>query len=272
MSASLEHLDGVCAIAIFLIFVYSMAMQTLPLHDIFAPECVALVAMRRALIALLFSMAALWGESAAGGEIDSRELQRILAERRGALGIQTEFPPEPSSRRSEGYAVRGSPASPMQVSPMAASTMLWIAVGVFLAVVLLTGYQNLRIQSKGNKAEKREGRARTDEVRTRMNVAREESDVLAERGDYAAAMHVLLLKSVEEMRRRLDISIAQSLTSREILVRSGLEPDAGACLGDIVQRVEISWFGPHLPGADDYARCRESFVALTGFLGRGGRG
>jgi hypothetical protein len=217
-------------------------------------------------------MLALFGGSAAGGEIDSRELQQMLSERRAALGIQTEFPAEPSPRENEGYAVRGSPASPMQVSPMAASTMLWIALGVFLVVVLLTGHQNLRIQSKGNKGELRNGRTRTDEVRARMDVAREESDVLAERGDYAGAMHVLLLKSVEEMRRRLDLSIAQSLTSREILARSGLDADAGTCLGDIIQRVEISWFGLHLPDADDYARCRVSFVALTGFLGRGGRG
>lgn len=220
---------------------------------------------------LLLALLPLLGRMAAGGEPDSAELRRMLTERRAALGIQTEFPSEKPDRKSDGYVERGNSGSPPPVSQGAASSMLWVALSVFIAVVLLTLYQNLRLRSEGGKTGRRKTPGRTDEVGTRMNVAREESDVLAERGDYAAAMHVLLLKSVEEMRRRLGIPIAQSLTSREILVRSGLEPDAHACLGDIIQRVEISWFGMHLPGADDYTRCRASFTALTGILGRGGR-
>ncbi len=233
------------------------------------PASGAAISAQRVFLALLFA-ALLCAGSAAGGEIDSQELQRILTERRAALGIQTEFPSETQNRRHGEYARNGLSESPVQMSPEAASTMLWAALAVFAAVILLTGYQNLRLQNR-DKDGKRETQTRTDRVRARMDSAREESDALAERGDYAAAMHVLLLNSVDEMRRRLDIAIARSLTSREILARSGLEEDARACLGDIIHRVEISWFGTHLPGRDDYARCRASFVALAGMLGRGGQ-
>jgi hypothetical protein len=79
-------------------------------------------------------------------------------------------------------------------------------------------------------------------------------------------MHILLLNSVEEMRRRLSTPIAASLTSREILARAGLTPTAGAALADIVGRVEISYFGGHVPGAEEYAACRRSFEKLAGWL------
>lgn len=256
-------------IAIFAAFPYSVAMRNLMRKNGFPLACAA-AAARCVFVALLFALSA-GGGSAAGGEIDSRALRRIVEERRGALRIQTEFPSETSNQGNGGYARSSMKESPVQVSPVAASTMLWTALGVLVAVILFTVYQNLRLRSRDKNSETRGERTRTDKVRARMDSAREESDVLAERGDYAAAMHVLLLNSVEEMRRRLGIRIAQSLTSREILARSGLEEDARACLGDIIHRVEISWFGAHLPGSDDYARCRASFVALAGILGRGGR-
>jgi len=96
--------------------------------------------------------------------------------------------------------------------------------------------------------------------------SRLEADELARRGNFAEAMHILLLRSVEELRRNLRISIAASLTSREILYHIALPSEGRPVLSDIISRVEVSYFGGHRPGADDYKACRDSFDALTDVL------
>jgi hypothetical protein len=100
-------------------------------------------------------------------------------------------------------------------------------------------------------------------VAARMDKARSGADELARRGDFAKAMHSMLLQSVNELRRRLEAPIASSLTSREILARVPLSPEARALFAGIIDRVEISHFGPYLPGEEDYTACRRSFEELT---------
>jgi hypothetical protein len=92
------------------------------------------------------------------------------------------------------------------------------------------------------------------------------ADELAQQGRFAEAMHALLLHSFAEIRQRQGASFAPSLTSREILRRVGLSNAAQAALGDIVGRVERSYFGEHPAGATDYRACRSSFDRLGAAL------
>jgi hypothetical protein len=103
---------------------------------------------------------------------------------------------------------------------------------------------------------------------TRMEKAQLEADEFARQGNFAEAMHVLLLRSVEELRRYLNISIAASLTSREILRHAELSPEGRSTFSDIVDRVEVSYFGAHRPDQEEYEACRGSFDALRGALRR----
>jgi Domain of unknown function (DUF4129) len=92
------------------------------------------------------------------------------------------------------------------------------------------------------------------------------ADELAQQGRFAEAMHALLLHSFAEIRRRRGAAFAPSLTSREILRRVGLSDAAQAALGDIVGRVERSYFGEHPAGPMDYRACRSSFDRLGAAL------
>jgi hypothetical protein len=92
------------------------------------------------------------------------------------------------------------------------------------------------------------------------------ADELAQQGRFAEAMHALLLHSFAEIRRRQGAAFAPSLTSREILRRVGLSDAAQAALGDIVGRVERSYFGEHPAGPMDYRACRSSFDRLGAAL------
>ncbi|UQZ90189.1 hypothetical protein C4J81_13655 [Deltaproteobacteria bacterium Smac51] len=187
------------------------------------------------------------------------------------LNLQTQMP--------EGYPVPPD-LEPIKLpsffslSEKTAKFLLWGAIAVVVAVLLLKLRDNLWSNSRARKLKAEEEAAADDAphaVTARMDMAQLEAEELARRGNFARAMHVLLLRSVSELRLKLDVSIAASLTSREILARIGLGPKAGAAFADIIGRVEISYFGDYEPGEAEYLACRQSFEILTQSLQSGGR-
>jgi Domain of unknown function (DUF4129) len=101
--------------------------------------------------------------------------------------------------------------------------------------------------------------------------ARAAADELAAQGRFVEAMHVLLLQGLDEMRMRLDLRFADSLTSREIVSRANAPAGAKTALRDIIRWVEMAYFGDHPVDRNDYDACRRSYVALDGSLRAGGR-
>lgn len=95
-----------------------------------------------------------------------------------------------------------------------------------------------------------------------------QADALAARGFFVEAMHLLLLVSLAEIRRRLRLEFADSLTSREILRRARLPEEATAPLRSIVTRVELSYFGGYPATQPDYDSCRAGFESLSLVLAR----
>lgn len=89
------------------------------------------------------------------------------------------------------------------------------------------------------------------------------ADDLAAQGRFVEAMHVLLLQALAEIRLRLDEPFADSLTSREVLRSNHLSDQLRHPLGEVVSRVEWSYFGEHPAAQDDYLACRSSFSALA---------
>jgi hypothetical protein len=92
------------------------------------------------------------------------------------------------------------------------------------------------------------------------------ADALAEQGRFVEAMHILLLHCLDEMKRRLKVDIADSLTSREIVRRAHLPDQAAVALKGIVIRVESSYFGDHPAGRPDYLSCRGRYEELVTLL------
>jgi hypothetical protein len=88
------------------------------------------------------------------------------------------------------------------------------------------------------------------------------ADDLAQQGRFVDAMHTLLLQSLADIRRRLGIEFADSLTSREILRGTRLPPQGRALLREIVASVEWTYFGGYPAALADYNACRKSFEDL----------
>ena len=90
-----------------------------------------------------------------------------------------------------------------------------------------------------------------------------ESERLAAAGEYAEAVHLLLLGALERLREALDVELGASLTSRELVEGLRLGDDRRTALGVLVSTVELSRFGGrHLDGSV-YARCQQCYAALT---------
>ena len=88
------------------------------------------------------------------------------------------------------------------------------------------------------------------------------ADEFARQGRFVEAMHTLLLQSLADIRRRLGIEFANSLTSREILRGTRLPPQGRASLRAIVAAVEWTYFGGYPAALADYNACRRSFEDL----------
>lgn len=200
------------------------------------------------------------------------EVQAAMRASVQRLGLQTQLPASEEITAEGRSSLEDFLPRPNRSHIPNVATILFFAALIAIAVIVLMTWrdnlwsssqarnlQNLRSFTSGDGGASSEFTAW--EERSRL-----EADELASCGNFAEAMRVLLLRSVEELRRHLRVSIAASLTSREILYHVSLPSKGRPVLADIINRVEVSYFGSHKPGADEYKACRDSFDALTDVL------
>jgi hypothetical protein len=90
-----------------------------------------------------------------------------------------------------------------------------------------------------------------------------ESDALAARGLYSEAVHLLLLRSIEDIDERRPHLVQPMLTSREIARLRALPEQARAAFGGIAQIVERALFAGDNIGAVEFARCRKDYESFA---------
>lgn len=221
------------------------------------------VAMRAHVVALA-GLLALASPAMAALDADPAAIRRSAETVASRLGLQTDLPldrPDIEERRPDPSGAR------FQIP--AAQLLLFAALAVCLGLVLYSLRDRLpRLGKPRLKAQTPEALAEAAAVE-RMAETRQEADELAASGRYAEAMHALLMRGLAEMRRRLGVEFADSLTSREILRAVRLVPAGRQGLADLIRRVEFVHFGLHPAGRDDYAACLASYEALAGAV-RGG--
>ena len=158
----------------------------------------------------------------------------------------------------------------LDLSPDTLRILLWGAVILGVLVTLWSLRDSLPAFSRSRRIKAGELPSGFSDPSTRMEEAQLEADDLAGRGQYGEAMHVLLLKSLAEIRLRLGTSFAVSLTSREILRKVSLPQMGTGALGAIVQSVEQTYFGGRPARREDYLGCRQEFETLKRSLAAGG--
>ncbi len=188
------------------------------------------------------------------------EIQKAAAATIRELGLQTALPGEPQ-RNSFGWD--------FDLPYIDFSTwMLWAGLAIGLAIVLYAFRDELPVFGFGRSGKWGSAKAGADDLGQAGGLAQASvsPDDLATNGRHVEAMHLLLLRAIAEIRQRLGEHFADSLTSREILRSARLPDDGRASLRDIINRVELSYFGAYPAAHQDYAACRRSFDALMRVL------
>jgi hypothetical protein len=93
--------------------------------------------------------------------------------------------------------------------------------------------------------------------------ALEEIERLAQAGRLDEAIHLLLLRFIDDIRERTRTALQPALTSREILTGTSLPDDARARLADVVTSVEHSHFGGQPVSREAFERCLAGYRAFT---------
>jgi hypothetical protein len=87
----------------------------------------------------------------------------------------------------------------------------------------------------------------------------ERADALAAEGRYAEAVHLLLFRSIEDLRRSRSEGVPVSLTAREIQSLSDLSARARQALAPIIRIVENSFFGGRSVDREHWTTARASY-------------
>ena len=147
--------------------------------------------------------------------------------------------------------------------------LLWVALAVVVIFALYSLFQALDRWGLGKQ------KGKDDEVEPARKVAIDTSDIfdhatlaeadrLAAAGNYAEAVHAILIFSIGILRTKLDLILNPSLTAREVVETVPIKEAARSALHLIVSKSELFHFGGRLASAADYAACRQSFLTFSG--------
>ena len=95
----------------------------------------------------------------------------------------------------------------------------------------------------------------------------DEADARAAAGDYDGAVHVILLRSIDDIERWRGTDLPPSSTTRDIAAAPDLPNDARGVFARIAAAVERSIFAKQRLSADDWQAARTDYAAFA--LGRG---
>lgn len=144
--------------------------------------------------------------------------------------------------------------------------VFWIGLAAIAGLILYAiGREILRLRVPRPKADK--PKVVVDvEWRPQAQTARDllsEADGLANRGQFAEATHLLLLRSVQDIESRQPRALRVSFTTREIANLKALPDSARPAFTLIGGIVERSLFGGAPVDSADFASCRQAYEAFA---------
>lgn len=136
------------------------------------------------------------------------------------------------------------------------------AVGVVLAVIYLA-----RRLIPGALSNRPADEAAVEDAPGLSEAPLHDAHALAREGRFAEAIHVLLLRTLEQLFRAKGTVVAPGWTSREVLARAAYPEQARDALAGLVTAVETCTFGGRPASEDDFRLCEDRFRHLAVALG-----
>ena len=138
----------------------------------------------------------------------------------------------------------------------------WAVLGLLVLLALYAGWRRWQNRQGPQATDSGETPGwRPDAAQARELLA--EADALAAAGEFGAAAHLILLKSVEQITARSPQLVRPALTSRDIAALPGLARPVAGAFGDIAQRVERWLFAGRALTPDDWQQCRQAYAAVA---------
>lgn len=149
-----------------------------------------------------------------------------------------------------------------------ARILLWGVIAIALAALLWLVVERVRYGQW--RMPRRRARAATpveleQEEEWQPDIAQgrawlDEADALAAKGLFADAVHHLLFRSIEDIRKRRPQVVRPALTSRELAAASAIPAGARELFASIALHVERSLFGGRPVSADDWRAARAAYA------------
>ncbi len=172
--------------------------------------------------------------------------------------------------RGDGVYVDTREHQHAQAGSGVASFVMWgiiIAAAIILIIGIVTELRDSDADPQTAEPEARDRmQAAVDAI---LDKPLGDADELATRGEFAEAIHTLLLKTLRELVRSAAIRVTPAMTSREILAKLPMLADAREAFAGLITAVELTHFGDDPANTDDYQRCREQFNVFATALRAG---
>ncbi len=208
--------------------------------------------------------------------IGEARLDDLLATYAANEDLQTERPvtePEPLPEhrprsRSPFFAAIGDFFAGLFrfIGSIAGYLIAVVIAGVILYGLYLMYGEGLSLRRKQRQAEDAPDVSEIPDYRPNAEAASAllgDADELAAQGRYAEAVHLLLFRSIDDIRKRRQGGVPKSLTAREIGGLAGLPGAVRSALSPIISIVERSFFGGHPVDAEGWAHARSSYEAFA---------
>ncbi|WP_374276125.1 DUF4129 domain-containing protein [Brevundimonas sp.] len=142
--------------------------------------------------------------------------------------------------------------------------IFWLGLAAIVATILwLIGRELVRIGRSARPEARNLGPEswRPDQAAARVLLS--DADALAAQGRFAEAVHLILLRSIDELKARRPSAIRPALTARDIRDLEALPVPARPAFARMAQAVEASLFGGRPVDADAFAACRRDYEAFA---------
>ena len=159
-----------------------------------------------------------------------------------------------------------APPPPSSSVPIPGEVFLYLLIAVLAIALCIVGYHLYGTYGFGRRVSKKKIdqplQVATQPIARTVDAPLpdlDEIERLARSGAYAEAIHLMLLRALEALRRRLGTSWTKSMTSREIARRSELPASDRSALKMLVGAVEISRFGGQSANEQIYRACLDQY-------------
>jgi Domain of unknown function (DUF4129) len=139
---------------------------------------------------------------------------------------------------------------------------LVVVVLMIVALRLLSGEWTFLSRNVEPPAPEQQAPATTRREQLRERLQSADSEAVA--GDWAGAIHILLLTSIDLLRRRVGQDVPDAMTSRELVGEARLPAGSREDFAALVAAAELCHFGGRAADQSLYDRCRTHYERLWG--------